>query len=131
VFRPKRLFVRLIFVCVFVVLATGAQQLFENRESLPQEDQREGLEIAKLGNDSHLDSMDGFKISDINEKKFIIKENEGLIAIYEATPIGLRLVKQTDLRIVGLELKLQKRIKSGIQVGTHEEIEHLLESWES
>lgn len=130
-FRPKRLFVRLIFVCVFVVLATGAQQLFENRESLPQEDQREGLEIAKLGNDSHLDSMDGFKISDINEKKFIIKENEGLIAIYEATPIGLRLVKQTDLRIVGLELKLQKRIKSGIQVGTHEEIEHLLESWES
>ena len=65
------------------------------------------------------------------KKKFIIKENEGLIAIYEATPIGLRLVKQTDLRIVGLELKLQKRIKSGIQVGTHEEIEHLLESWES
>ena len=72
-FRPKRLFVRLIFVCVFVVLATGAQQLFENRESLPQEDQREGLEIAKLGNDSHLDSMDGFKISDINEKKIHYK----------------------------------------------------------
>jgi len=47
------------------------------------------------------------------------------------TPIGLRLVKQTDFRIDGLELELRERIITGIPVDTQENIEHLLESWDS
>lgn len=133
-FRPKRLFIRFIFVAVLVVLAAGTQYIFDYRESLPHEGESEGLEITKLGNDSFSDSEDGFttnETSDINKKEFVIKENEGLIAIYEVTPIGLRIVKQTDFRIDRLELELQDRIKTGIQVGTQEDIEHLLESWDS
>ena len=130
-FRPKRLFIRFIFVAVLLVLAAGTQYIFDYRESLPHEGESEGLEITKLGNDSFSDSAEGFTTSDINKKGFVIKENEGLIAIYEVTPIGLRIVKQTDFRIDRLELKLQDRIRTGIQVGTQEDIEHLLESWDS
>jgi len=131
VFRQNRLFVRLMFIAVFVLLAAGAQYLSDNRESLPQEAEKEGLEITKLGNGSYSDNTNGFATGDVNAKEFVIKENEGLIAIYEVTPIGLRLVKQTDFRIDGLELELRERIITGIPVDTQENIEHLLESWDS
>jgi hypothetical protein len=131
VFRPNRTFIRLIVVIALVFSVAGAQYIFQSREDLTREGESEGLEITKLGNDSYTECADDFTTGELNEKEFIIRENEGLIAIYEVTPIGLRLVRQTDLRIDGLELKLRERIKTGIQVGTQEEIEHLLESWES
>jgi hypothetical protein len=131
VFRPKRIFIRLIVVIAFVFSVAGAQYIYDSREDLPQEGEEKDLEITKLGYDSYSECEEGLTTNGINEKEFVIKESEGLIAIYEATPIGLRLIKQTDLRVDGLELKLQERIKTGIQVKTQEEIEHLLESWGS
>lgn len=131
VFRANGLFIRLVCVIVFVLMAAGAQYVAQHRESLPREGEREELEITRLSSDLSMSCTDDLETDVKNERKLVIKEYEGLITIYEKTYFGLRLIKQTDFEINALEPQLKERIRTGIQVSTMEEIEHLLESWDS
>jgi len=130
VFYRSRLFLRLLTVGAFVLLAVGSGYIFGNNQIEPNDEIIDEPDIAKLRADLAIEYENGTALSN-NEQGIMIKENDGYIAIYKAETTGLRLIKQTTFNIDKLEPWLQTRIKQGIAVDTPEEVEHLLESWDS
>lgn len=64
---------------------------------------------------------------------YIIKDKNGCIAIYQPLEDndGIWLIEQTKVNTALLDMKTQNRIREGIVVDSIEEIEGLIENWDS
>lgn len=63
---------------------------------------------------------------------YILKEQGGLVAIY--APLeeeGLEIIKHTSVKVRSLPPNLQQEVEKGMVVGSLEEIEYIIESWQS
>jgi len=73
------------------------------------------------------------EINNYCSEHYILKELEGLVSIYvpEKEDEGLELVEQTSIKVQSLPLDLQHEINNGIVVESLEQVEYLIESWQS
>jgi len=64
---------------------------------------------------------------------YLIKEKDGYIAVYQSIENGegVLLLCQTQMNVAFLEAGIRNRVKEGIVVDSLEEVEHLIESWDS
>jgi len=73
------------------------------------------------------------EVDDYCPNHYIIRENDGCIAIYRPVEDGqgVNLVHQTNIEVSLLNADIQERIKEGWIVDSLEQLELLMESWDS
>jgi len=121
-------------------IATGEKSV-EERTPGGEETGLTQAALAALFPEWHIQS---FSIREVNlvrkiyarvETVYVLKAEQGVVAVYrrdmEGNQVEETLIQQTGIRVDMLPRSVQQDLAEGITVNTREEIEHLMEGWDS
>ena len=121
-------------------IATGEKEV-EERTPSEEETGLTQAALADLFPEWHIQS---FSIREVNlvrkiyarvETVYVLKAEQGVVAVYRRDIQGDRveetLIQQTGIRVDMLPRSVQQDLAEGITLNTREEIEHLMEGWDS
>jgi hypothetical protein len=121
-------------------IATGEKNV---EERLPTEEET-GLTQAALAASFPEWHIQNFSVREVNlvrkiyarvETVYVLKEEQGVVVVYRRDVKGNQveetMIQQTSIRVDMLPRSVQQDLAEGITLKTREEIEHLMEGWDS